>query len=193
MESITVIFMLMTHAFVGLDTFTLSQIETTKEIYFNKIKHMQPYHFLVPLVYTIPLQNSHNLFEHSENLINLLGNYSESTNNHEALRGYMEHRKNVLLDFQTIQTNSRNKRSVVAAANTVRDFFGDMLVACCRVMTYRDGKKIVNNQDSLATSYNILKETMIEDHKNLFRVNKVIEMNQNLEKQTKIIKGKFNP
>ena len=86
----------------------------------------------------------------------------------------------------------RSKRSVVGAANAVRDFFGDILVMCCRVMTYRDGKKIVNNQDSLATSYNVMKEAMIEDHKNLFRVNEVVnEMNTNLDKQTKEIKGKF--
>ena len=96
------------------------------------------------------------------------------------------------MDFQFSNFKSRSKKSVAGAANAVRDFFGDILVMCCRVMTYRDGKKIVNNQESLATSYNIMREAMIDDHKNLFRVNEIInEMNTNLERQTKEIKNKF--
>ena len=176
----------------GTDSFLLDRIDTTKEIYFRRISNLKTYDFIIPIVYVVPIRDSNQLFARSEDLLDLIGNYTESTNNLAILRGYLNHRKDIITDFEFENSNNRNKRSIMGATNAIRDFFGDVLVACCRVLTYRDGSKIVNNQKSLAEHYNVLKSAMIDDHKNLFRVNEIIsDMNKNLAQQTKLIKQKF--
>lgn len=68
-------------------------------------------------------------------------------------------------------------------------FFSDGLVLCCRALTYRQGSKMVNNEISLAKSYNNLKEALKNEHKDLLVINNVVnKMNEHLEGETLAIK-----
>lgn len=72
-------------------------------------------------------------------------------------------------------------------------FFVDILVVCCRVLTHRDGKNFFENEKNPEENYNILKESVIDDHKNLFTVNNFISnLTTKLEEQSIVLNKTFD-
>lgn len=170
-------------------------LEPNREIFFEKLTNLKVYEFIVPLVYKVPLKNSMMLIKEVNELIDLTDELSGKTKSSfkNILTQLFDLRNNLINDFSQNIQSKRNKRSVIGAVNSIRDFFGDTLVACCRVLTYQDGHKIVQNQDSLASHYEELRSALTADHQSLFQVNDIVsKMNQNLEKESKKMRDKMN-
>lgn len=152
-------------------------ISAAREAYFRELQHMRAYEVTMPIVYKIPLLNVKDQIKTLDNRLLTL----HITNNETLLPSINELRsilyrlinleEEMISDFDEATPKLR-KRSIMDGINSVRDFFGDILITCYRVLTYRDGKSMLQNEKSIATSYEKLKQTMINDHQQLIQINK---------------------
>lgn len=174
-----------------------NNLTAAREAYFKELGHVRAYEVTMPIVYKLPLMQ----IDQQIKTLNkkLLALNVENNNTLFPSISALQDTLHRLMDFETDMINDfiqetpkLRKRSVMDGVNSVRDFFGDVLITCCRVLTYRDGKNILNNQKSIATSYETLRQTVIEDHQNLIQINeKGDNLVRHIDTLNRKLEGKF--
>lgn len=151
-------------------------VSVAREAYFKELQYMRAYEVTMPIVYKIPLIKAKEQLKTLDTKLQTLyarhnGTILPSmTALNETLTRIAQLEEDMISDFIEEKPKLR-KRSVTDGVNFIRDFFRDILVACCKVLTYRDGKSMLQNEKSIAKSYEALKQTMLTDHRNLIQIN----------------------
>lgn len=154
----------------------ISKIEINSGVYFKELVYMRPYESSAPLVYVTNLPDANEILP----ILNQAMTYIESFKTLKNFSGSLTMKSNydtvkslynaIIRDFKPTPLKMYRKRGISDAVNSVRDFFGDILVTCCRVLTYRDGRNFLENEQSLASQYSVLKDSVLHDHKVLFQI-----------------------
>ena len=180
-----------------LNLATNEEIIINNGIYFKETKNVIPYQLTLPILIKTKLPPFGKTIESIiEKTLGSIGSISETekliTSNFEHLLMTYDY---TLKDFFQTPLQKLRKRdtSVMQIINSVRDTFGDLLVLCCRALTYRDGKNFFENEKTLEESYKNLKNNVIEDHKNLFDTQHYLsKLAQSFEKQTNALNSTFD-
>ena len=153
-----------------------TEFSSFSELYFKKLTHMRGYEFSIPLVYHFDISENDVLFDRVKgqwddvDRLALMYNVSLSLNFKDNFDMIKKLKSALIDDFRPTPTKIyRKKRGTEEALNSIRDFFGDILVTCCRVLTYRDGRNFLENEESLKKGYEDLKNALVDEHKNLLQ------------------------
>lgn len=144
---------------VAIKSAKVNSIQINNGIYFKELKYMRLYESSAPIVYQATLPNGNEVIPSIEEALNFTEIYKAANNwtsdihirqNYEAIKLLYE---SLIRDFKPIQWKIVRKRSISDGINSIRDFLKDILVACCRVLTYRDRRNFLENEVSLAKQY----------------------------------------
>lgn len=191
---------------VLLMIFNLSDSEPQEDIisihngiYFLEFKQITPYVQTIPLVFSTNLPNLRKISEKFNGIFSKM----EILEKHQKYESILMLKNNYLSVFEQYELELEefkskpfryfDEKSVNGAINAVRDFFGDILQTCCRTLTHRDGQKFYQNEESIQSQHNILKDSVISDHKLLFEASKFLEnLTKNLDEQSKFLDRNFS-
>ena len=171
----------------------------TNGAYFKENKFIKPYSLTTPILLKIELPDVRNIFDDFRNSSNKLKGYMKEYH-HDTLAAMNDNFEHLIseyeltiFDFRQTHLKKISRRDAETVFNSVRDFFGDILSLCCRVLTHRDGKNFFENEKTLEQNFNALKDQVINDHKGLYEVNSAIKnITEKLQSQSSSLKSGMN-